>query len=47
VALCRRCHAQTDAPYGRRRLVITAGGSGRFRFEEFAAPTVNAAVPCS
>jgi 5-methylcytosine-specific restriction endonuclease McrA len=29
VALCRLCHAQTDAPYARGRLVITALGQGR------------------
>jgi hypothetical protein len=30
VALCRPCHAQTDAPYARGRLVITPHGAGRF-----------------
>jgi 5-methylcytosine-specific restriction endonuclease McrA len=30
VALCRACHAQTDAPYARGRLVITPLGGGRF-----------------
>jgi hypothetical protein len=30
VALCPRCHAQTDAPYARGRLVITPHGDGRF-----------------
>jgi hypothetical protein len=30
VALCPSCHAQTDAPYARGRLVITPLGSGRF-----------------
>jgi 5-methylcytosine-specific restriction endonuclease McrA len=29
VALCPPCHAQTDAPYARGRLVITALGQGR------------------
>ena len=33
VALCPPCHAQTDAPYVRGRLVITALGAGRFIFE--------------
>lgn len=33
VALCRRCHARTDAPYARGRLVVMALGGGRFRFE--------------
>jgi 5-methylcytosine-specific restriction endonuclease McrA len=32
VALCRPCHAQTDAPYARGRLVITPRGAGRFVF---------------
>jgi len=27
---CPRCHAQTDAPYVRGRLVITPLGDGRF-----------------
>jgi 5-methylcytosine-specific restriction endonuclease McrA len=30
VALCPPCHAQTDAPYARGRLVITPLGGGRF-----------------
>jgi len=33
VALCPRCHAQTDAPYARGRLVITPLGAGRFTVE--------------
>ncbi len=33
VALCPGCHAQTDAPYARGQLVITALGQGRFTFE--------------
>ncbi len=33
VALCPPCHAQTDAPYARGRLVITPLGGGRFIFE--------------
>ena len=32
VALCPQCHAQTDAPYARGRLVITALGA-RFACE--------------
>jgi 5-methylcytosine-specific restriction endonuclease McrA len=30
VALCPACHAQTDAPYGRGRLVVTPLGQGQF-----------------
>jgi 5-methylcytosine-specific restriction endonuclease McrA len=30
VALCPACHARTDAPYARGRLVITPLGGGRF-----------------
>src|SRR5438445_6776208 len=33
VALCRWCHDQTDAPYERGRLVVTALGAGEFTFE--------------
>jgi HNH endonuclease len=33
VALCPPCHAQTDAPYGRGRLVITPLADGRFTAE--------------
>ena len=33
VALCPACHAQTDAPYARGRLVVTPLGDGRFTFE--------------
>jgi len=33
VALCPPCHAQSDAPYARGRLVITARGQGRFTCE--------------
>src|SRR5215831_17698849 len=32
VALCRSCHDQTDAPYGRGRLIITPLGLGQFHF---------------
>jgi hypothetical protein len=33
VALCPPCHAQTDAPYVRGRLVITPLGAGHFTVE--------------
>jgi len=33
VALCRWCHDQTDAPYERGRLVVTALGAGQFTFK--------------
>jgi 5-methylcytosine-specific restriction endonuclease McrA len=33
VALCRGCHAQTDAPYDRGRLVVTPRGGGQFTLE--------------
>ena len=33
VALCPPCHAKTDAPYTRGRLIITALGAGRFTAE--------------
>ena len=32
VALCRRCHDLTDAPYGAGRLIITPLGYGTFAF---------------
>lgn len=32
VALCRRCHEQTNAPYARGRLVVAALGAARFWF---------------
>jgi len=38
VALCPPCHAQTDAPYARGRLVITALGQGRFTFKIMQGP---------
>ena len=37
VALCRPCHAQTDAPYVRGRLVITPLGCGNFTFKVIRA----------
>jgi HNH endonuclease len=33
VALCPPCHAQTDAPYARDRLVVMPSDSGRFIFQ--------------
>jgi hypothetical protein len=33
VALCPPCHARTDAPYARGRLVITPLGAGGFTAE--------------
>ena len=33
VALCRWCHDQTDAPYVRGRLTVTALGDGQFQFD--------------
>ena len=33
VALCVACHARTDAPYARGRLVVMALGGGQFRCE--------------
>ncbi len=33
VALCRWCHDQTQAPYERSWLVVTALGDGQFRFD--------------
>src|SRR5262245_18008821 len=47
VALCRRCHAQTDAPYGRGRLVVTARGKGRFTFEVIHHAAVDASGTAS
>jgi HNH endonuclease len=38
VAMCRNCHDQTDAPYGRGRLVITPLGLGEFLFEMVQRP---------
>jgi hypothetical protein len=48
VALCRWCHDQTDAPYERGRLVVTALGAGQFTFEvvqQAARGTSRASVP--
>ena len=33
IALCRGCHARTDAPYCHGRLVITPLGGGQFQCE--------------
>jgi 5-methylcytosine-specific restriction endonuclease McrA len=33
IALCRDCHARTDAPFRQGRLVITPLGEGRFHCE--------------
>jgi len=33
IALCRECHARTDAPFRQGRLVITPLGDGRFGCE--------------
>jgi hypothetical protein len=48
VALCRWCHDQTDAPYERGRLVVTALGTGQFTFEvvvRMGSATVPRRVP--
>ena len=38
VALCRRCHELTDAPYIKGRLVVTPLGDGLFRFDRRGDP---------
>jgi 5-methylcytosine-specific restriction endonuclease McrA len=38
VALCPPCHAQTDLPYARGRLVIAPLGEGRFTFAIIRGP---------
>jgi len=38
VALCRRRHAQTDAPFVKGRLVVIPQGAGQFVFEVVAIP---------
>jgi HNH endonuclease len=38
VALCRWCHDQTDGPYERGRLVVTALGDGQFTFDVIRRP---------
>ena len=37
VALCRACHDQTDAPFIKGRLIVTAIGGARFTFERIYA----------
>jgi hypothetical protein len=44
LALCRRCHAQTDAPFVRDRLMVMPGGGGQFAFEVVTVP--RRSVPC-
>jgi HNH endonuclease len=39
VTLCHACHAQTDAPYARGRLVVTPLGAGRFGCEVVRGPS--------
>ena len=38
VALCRRCHAQTDAPFVKGRLLVIPRGGGQFTFEVVTVP---------
>jgi len=38
VALCRRCHAQTDAPFVKGRLIVRPRGGGQFTFEVVTVP---------
>jgi len=38
VALCRRCHAQTDAAFVKGRLMITARGGGQYTFAIVTVP---------
>ena len=48
MTLCRWCRDQTDAPYERGRLVVTALGAGQFTFEvvqRAAVGTSPAGVP--
>jgi 5-methylcytosine-specific restriction endonuclease McrA len=44
VALCRRCHAQTDAPFVKGRLIVRPRGSGQFTFEVVTVPCRS--LPC-
>ena len=46
VALCPPCHAQTDAPYARGRLVITPLGEGRFTVQPTGGADTWAVRPC-
>src|SRR3989442_2617452 len=45
VALCRWCHEQTDAPYERGRLVVTALAAGQFRFDVVKLAARKSAAP--
>ena len=45
VALCRWCHDQTDAPYERGRLVVTALGAGQYRFDVVKLEVRKSAAP--
>jgi 5-methylcytosine-specific restriction endonuclease McrA len=38
VTLCRRCHAQTDAPFVKGRLMVKPQGGGQFTFEVVSIP---------
>jgi HNH endonuclease len=38
VALCRRCHEQTDAPLALGRFIVTPVGDGRFTFQILRGP---------
>ena len=44
VALCRRCHAQTDASFVKGRLIVRPRGGGQFTFEVVTVP--RRSVPC-
>src|SRR5207247_10164698 len=37
VALCRACHDQTDAPFMKGRLIVTAMGGAVFTFDRILA----------
>ena len=43
-ALCRRCHAQADAPFVKGRLIVTPRG-GQFAFEVVTIPCRTLALP--
>src|SRR5262249_35487120 len=42
IALCRACHARTDAPYATGRLVVTPLGAGQFACEVIQARSKHA-----
>ena len=44
VALCRRCHVQTDAPFVKGRLLVIPRGGGQFTFEVVTVP--RRSLPC-